>query len=161
MADQHDLAEQLLGLAAEDEAALRAMVDVPAVTDAIVAFHAQQTVEKALKALLAARGVDFPFTHDLRVVIDLCDSAGIAVPPGLADAPRLTPHAVAQRYGTADPGDVSPGPRRPPGRRTRSRGRAPAGRAEPSARLTTPTGRGRDPCRGRAGLPEPLHGGRA
>lgn len=46
MADQHDLAEQLLGLAAEDEAALRAMVDVPAVTDAIVGFHAQQTVER-------------------------------------------------------------------------------------------------------------------
>jgi len=107
MADQHDLAEQLLGLAAEDEAALRAMVDVPAVTDAIVGFHAQQTVEKALKAVLAARGVDFPFTHDLRVLMDLCDSAGVPVPSALADAARLTPYAVAQRYGTAHPGDVT------------------------------------------------------
>lgn len=107
MADQHDLAEQLLGLAAKEEAALRAMVDVPAVTDAIVGFHAQQTVEKALKALLAARGVDFPFTHDLRVLMDLCDSAGFQLPPALADAPRLTPYAVAQRYGTSNPGDVT------------------------------------------------------
>lgn len=36
MADQHDLAALLLGLADDDAAALRAMVDVPAVTDAIV-----------------------------------------------------------------------------------------------------------------------------
>lgn len=148
MADQHDLAEQLLGLAAEDEAALRAMVDVPAVTDAIVGFHAQQAVEKALKALLAARGVDFPFTHDLRVLMDLCDSAGFPVPPTLADAARLTPYAVAQRYGTADPG-TSPGQRRPLGRRTRSRGRARwwsrVARAA-DTRVTVPTCRSRDPA---------------
>jgi len=107
MADQHDLAEQLLGLATDDEAALRAMVDVPAVTDAIVGFHAQQTVEKALKAVLAARGVDFPFTHDLRALMDLCDSAGFPVASHILDARRLTPYAVQQRYGTSDPGDVT------------------------------------------------------
>lgn len=107
MADQQDLAEQLLGLATDDEAALRAMVVVPAVTDAIVGFHAQQTVEKALKSVLAARGVEFPFTHDLRALMDLCDSAGFPVPPALAEARRLTPYAVAQRYGTSDPGDVT------------------------------------------------------
>lgn len=107
MADQRDLAEQLLGLAADEEAALRAMVDVPAVTDAIVGFHAQQTVEKALKSVLAAHGVDFPFTHDLRALMDLCDSAGFPVPSVLADARRLTPYAVAQRYGTSDPGDIA------------------------------------------------------
>ena len=67
------------------------MVDVPAVTDAIVGFHAQQTAEKSLKAVLAARGVYFPFTHDLRVLMDLCDSGGFPVPSALADARRLTP----------------------------------------------------------------------
>jgi HEPN domain-containing protein len=107
MADQHDLAEQLLGLAIDDERALGAMVDVPAVTDAIVGFHAQQAVEKALKSVLAAHGVDFPFAHDLRVLMDLCDAAGVPLPPALADARRLTPYAVAQRYGTSDAGDVT------------------------------------------------------
>jgi len=107
MADQHDLADLLLGLAADDDAALRAMVDVPAVTDGIVGFHAQQAVEKALKSVLAARGVDFPFDHDLRVVMDLCDSAGCPVPSHISDAQRLTPYAVHQRYGTSDAGDVT------------------------------------------------------
>ena len=45
MADQYDLAEQLLGLAVDDQPALLAMVDVPAVTDAIIGFHAKQTAE--------------------------------------------------------------------------------------------------------------------
>jgi hypothetical protein len=39
--------------------------------------------------------------------MDLCDSAGFPVPPTLADAARLTPYAVAQRYGTANSGDVT------------------------------------------------------
>jgi HEPN domain len=51
MANERDLAEQLLRLARDDEAAARAMLDVGAVTDAIVGFHAQQAVEKALKAV--------------------------------------------------------------------------------------------------------------
>jgi HEPN domain-containing protein len=54
MADHADLARELLGLAADDLTAARALVDVPAVSDAIVGFHAQQTAEKALKAALAA-----------------------------------------------------------------------------------------------------------
>ena len=83
------------------------MVDVPTVTDAIVGFHAQQAVEKALKAVLAARGVDFPFDHDLRVLMDLCESAGSPVPPNVSVAQRLTPYAVAQRYGTVEAGDVT------------------------------------------------------
>jgi HEPN domain-containing protein len=58
MADQADLARELLGLA-DDLTAARTLVDVPAVSDAIVGFHAQQATEKALKAALAAAGGDF------------------------------------------------------------------------------------------------------
>jgi hypothetical protein len=60
MADQVDLARELLGLAADDLTAARALVDVPAVSDAIVGFHPQQATEMALKAALAAAGRDFP-----------------------------------------------------------------------------------------------------
>ncbi len=49
-----DLAEQLLRRAADDETAARAMLPLESVTNAIVGFHAQQAVEKSLKAVLAA-----------------------------------------------------------------------------------------------------------
>lgn len=39
-------------------------------TDA-AAFHAQQCAEKYFKALLVARSVEFPKTHDLRILNDL------------------------------------------------------------------------------------------
>jgi hypothetical protein len=49
MADQADLARELIGLAADDLTAARALVDVLSVSDAIVGSHAQQAAEKALK----------------------------------------------------------------------------------------------------------------
>ena len=58
----------LLGLARDDLAALNAMIGSPEFTPAIRGFHAQQAVEKALKAWLACVGVCFPKTHDLRVL---------------------------------------------------------------------------------------------
>ena len=61
MADRHDLAQELLRLARDDYVAAEALLDVGAV--AIVGFHAQQAVEKALKAVLAEQAVSFPSTH--------------------------------------------------------------------------------------------------
>jgi hypothetical protein len=65
MATGHDLAQQLLRKTADDEEAARAMLPLESVADTIVSFHAQQAVEKSLKAVLAAREVEFPFTHDI------------------------------------------------------------------------------------------------
>ena len=61
-------------------------------------FHAQQAVEKAFKAVLLHRRVDFPFTHDLAQLLDTLHAAGIEVPAELADADALTPYAVETRY---------------------------------------------------------------
>lgn len=108
MAAQADLAQLLLGLASDDEAAARAMLETGAVSDAIVCFHAQQAVEKALKAALAARGVEFPFTHDIAGLIELCGNEALTIPEGLEDADRLTPYGVRIRYGGDDPGTVDP-----------------------------------------------------
>lgn len=33
-----------------------------------ICFHAQQCIEKYIKALLVLRGIDFPKTHDLREI---------------------------------------------------------------------------------------------
>lgn len=35
-------------------------------------FHAQQAVEKSLKAFLVAHGVSYPLTHNLTLLMDLC-----------------------------------------------------------------------------------------
>lgn len=98
MAGSIDLARQLLRRAADDEAAAKAMLPIASVTDAIVGQHAQQGVEKAMKAVLAARGVDFPFIHDIAGLAVLCTRAGAPPPDDLRDADQLTPYAGALRY---------------------------------------------------------------
>jgi len=71
-----------------------------------VGFHAQQAVEKALKAAIASHDQDFPFTHDIGLLLQLCQDAGLELPVDLAEADRLTPYAAAVRYGLGDPGAV-------------------------------------------------------
>ncbi len=63
-----------------------------------ICFHAQQAAEKAFKAVLLFRKVDFPLTHDIEELMDICDKAGIALPSDLSDAGILTPYAVETRY---------------------------------------------------------------
>lgn len=70
-------------------------------------FHAQQAVEKALKSAIAGRGSDFPFTHDIGLLMQLCQDAGLELPSDLAEVDRLTPYAAAIRYGLGDPRAVS------------------------------------------------------
>jgi HEPN domain-containing protein len=75
------------------------------VSDAIAGFHAQQAIEKAIKAVMAERAVDFPFSHDLSVLLGLCKQAAIEVPSELDGIDQLTPYAARLRYG----GEVSGG----------------------------------------------------
>jgi HEPN domain-containing protein len=102
MAESADLARELLGLASDDEAAARAMLPVDSVTDAIVGFHAQQAVEKALKAVLAAHETEFPFIHNLGYLAELCNKNAIALPKALDGLDDLTPFAAMLRYGSPE-----------------------------------------------------------
>jgi HEPN domain-containing protein len=102
-----DLPGDLLALAREDLAAAEALDSAERVSDAPVGFHAQQAVEKALKAAIAAQGEGFPFTHDLGLLMQLCQDLGLDLPVDLAEADRLTPYAAAIRYGLGDPGVVA------------------------------------------------------
>lgn len=79
------------------------LLDNADVADAIVGFHAQQAVEKALKAALAVQAVEFPYTHDLDGLLELCRSAGVEPPLELAGVEELSPFGVTFRYGTLDP----------------------------------------------------------
>lgn len=109
MASQLDLAKQLLRRAADDEAAAKALLHVGAVTDVIVGFHAQQAVEKSIKAVLAANGVDFPFSHDIGRLAALASKAGHPLPNALRNADELSAYAGALRYEPDDPQSVDRG----------------------------------------------------
>ena len=63
----------------------------------LTAYHLQQSVEKNLKAFLVYCGIDFPYTHNISVLIELCEKQ-IEIPAEIADAESLTPYAVSARY---------------------------------------------------------------
>jgi HEPN domain len=92
-----DLARRLVGLAGDDELMARSLLPVEGVTDAGIGFHAQQAVEKALKAVLASEGVKFPFIHNLRYLGELCKSSGIELPSTLDGMEQLTPFAATEK----------------------------------------------------------------
>ena len=78
----------LAGLALPDAEVLRNQV----------AFHAQQAAEKSLKAILVARQIHFPRTHDLEALIEMIQLTGLAWPFAPAEIEALTPFAVETRY---------------------------------------------------------------
>jgi len=61
-------------------------------------FHAQQVLEKGLKAVLVAGGIVFPRTHDLLELFDLAANSGSPVPLSRDLMARLGPYAVEFRY---------------------------------------------------------------
>jgi HEPN domain-containing protein len=68
-----------------------------------VGFHAQQAVEKYIKALLAASALVFPKTHDVAKLIALLSKeTRPSISPELQE--RLTDYATVLRY----PGDEEP-----------------------------------------------------
>jgi HEPN domain-containing protein len=66
-------------------------------------FHAQQCIEKYLKALLISRQVVFPRTHDLAALGYLCEQAGIILPIDDDALELLTAYAVETRYPGTQP----------------------------------------------------------
>lgn len=56
-----------------DAKAVRKVSADPEMDDEIIGFHAQQAVEKWLKAVVANRGEDFEHTHDLHRLISLAN----------------------------------------------------------------------------------------
>ena len=66
----------------------------------LIAYHAQQCAEKYLKGYLVWNGVDFPYTHNIARLLELCAPAKPWVDT-LSEAEELTPFAITTRY----PGD--------------------------------------------------------
>ena len=92
------LAELLLRKAAQDEYAIHKLIDDPDAPDEIIGFHAQQAVEKMLKAILALHGIRYRKTHDLVELLDLMRDNSIPFSEHLENVRRLTPYATVFRY---------------------------------------------------------------
>jgi HEPN domain-containing protein len=83
---------------------VRAQANLPGVYLEDLCFDAQQAAEKAIKAVLIARGVYFPLVHDLARLLTILGQSGETIPPAIADATDLTRFAVVTRYpGVAEP----------------------------------------------------------
>ena len=96
-------AENLLEKATQDAYTVGLMLPDPNSPDDVIGFHAQQVVEKCLKAVLASRGVRYPHTHKIGDLMDLLRTSGVDVPefpPPLTEgAEVLTPFGAEFRYG--------------------------------------------------------------
>jgi len=68
------------------------------------AFHAQQAVEKYLKAFLTWHQVEFLKTHDIKRLLTLASTRDPSLAEALSDAADLTAYAVEYRY----PGEYPP-----------------------------------------------------
>lgn len=89
----------LLRKAREDLDAVEALVHLPNIGDAVIGFHAQQAVEKAMKAVLVDRGDVVPRTLDLSHLLERLEAVGVEVRDELVEVRRLGPWAVEYRYG--------------------------------------------------------------
>jgi len=61
-------------------------------------FDAQQAAEKAIKAVLIARGIPYPYVHDLADLLTVAARNGVNAPEDVQEAARLTRFAVGSRY---------------------------------------------------------------
>ena len=90
MRHSRELAELLLRKAEQDEFALDKLIPDPNSPDEIIGFHAQQAIEKTLKAVLTNSAIYYGRTHNLSVLLDLLRANDISFPGELEETRRLT-----------------------------------------------------------------------
>ena len=61
----------------------------------LIAYHAQQCAEKYLKAYLVYYDIDFPYTHDIQKLLNLCGSHKWI--EKIKEVEELTPYAISAR----------------------------------------------------------------
>ena len=63
-----------------------------------IGFHAQQAVEKALKAVLIKHEIRYPFTHDIETLTDIMEKRDLRLPPDFSELSGLTLFGALFRY---------------------------------------------------------------
>jgi len=96
-----DHAFQLLQMARKDHQAITHMLDQDSFSEEVFGFHAQQSIEKALKAWITAKGLTYPKSHDVSALTRILGDSGEEVTkfPNLED---YTIYAVQYRYEAYD-----------------------------------------------------------
>ena len=89
---------EMLTLAQRDMVAARAFKTLPEIDFAIIAFHAQQCIEKCMKAVLAKHAITYPRTHDLDDLYALLQESRLVMPVSRELLNDITPYAVTTRY---------------------------------------------------------------
>ncbi|MBF0185419.1 MAG: HEPN domain-containing protein [Magnetococcales bacterium] len=93
-----DEAQRMLRKADQDRAVFHAIKNQPGIDTETACFHAQQAVEKCLKAVLLRHGVTFRRTHDLDELVDLILDRSLPFPFAADHFSLLNPFAVLLRY---------------------------------------------------------------
>ena len=91
-------AQRLFRLAQRDRETFDLLLPLPQASLAALGFLAQQSVEKALKAVAVSRGVEIRRTHDLAALGETILASGGALPVTVDDLRRMNPFAVQFRY---------------------------------------------------------------
>ncbi|HTD57603.1 MAG TPA: HEPN domain-containing protein [Solirubrobacteraceae bacterium] len=78
--EARELALLLVRKAEGDESILDRLLDDADVPDDVLGFHAQQAIEKRLKAVLAFYGIDYDRTHSIGYLTSLLEHHGIDLP---------------------------------------------------------------------------------
>jgi HEPN domain-containing protein len=94
-------ARQLLLGAEKDLRAFAGMREPEVFAEEIFGFHAQQAVEKCLKAWITLFGAEYPRTHDLSFLLSRLESLGERVEE-FEDLVEFNPYAVQFRYEAYD-----------------------------------------------------------
>jgi len=69
----------MIRMAHKDLKALKGMREPEIFEDEIFGFHAQQVIEKTLKAWLSLSGQQYPPTHNIGILLDLLQQHGIDI----------------------------------------------------------------------------------
>jgi HEPN domain-containing protein len=67
-------------------------------------FEVQQAAEKALKAVMLAKGIKFRLVHNLSEHLTRLEQSGVPLPDDVKNAATLTDYSVETRY----PGPIEP-----------------------------------------------------
>lgn len=97
-----DPARRMFVMAGKDLKALNALLDPAAVDDEIFGFHAQQVVEKSLKAWIAALGGIYGRTHDISQLLKILSNHNCNI-EAFESLDELNPFGVGFRYEYLDP----------------------------------------------------------
>ncbi len=91
--DARELASLLVRKAEGDEAILDRLLDDSDVPDDVLGFHAQQAIEKRLKAVLAFCGIDFERTHSIGYLTSLLEIRAELAPDRKTCPARCVPNS--------------------------------------------------------------------